>query len=239
MAGSGVLINSKTAFLKGLPDGDRAARYSSMDGYAGVKVRAVVFDFGGVIAEEGFRAGLHAIAIRFGLDPDTFYQAATEAVYASGYITGTGSEADFWQQLRAGFGITGPDRELRFEVLKRFVPRARMLATVRAIRKRGHITALLSDQSDWLDLLDGRYHFFTEFDYVFNSYHLGKTKRDASLFDDTVRVLNVPAPQVLFIDDNPDHVKRATGRGLQTHLFTSVRGFRAALAKADVLSEQS
>jgi putative hydrolase of the HAD superfamily len=209
-----------------------------MDKLRGVAVRAVIFDFGGVIADEGFRAGLHVIAGRFGLDPDAFYRAATEAVYGTGYVTGTGSEADFWQQLRAQFGITAPDRELRHEVLKRFVPRVRMLAIVRAIRKRGYITALLSDQSDWLDLLDTTYHFFTEFDRVFNSYHLGKTKRDASVFDDTVRALNVPALQALFVDDNPGHIERAAGRGLQTHLFTSVRSLRAALTHAGVLREQ-
>ena len=203
--------------------------------HPGVNVRAVVFDFGGVIAEEGFRAGLHVIADRFGLAPDTFYQAANEAVYGTGYVTGTGSEAAFWQQLRARFGIIAPDPVLRFEILSRFVPRTWMLAMVRLIRKRGIITALLSDQSDWLDLLDGKYHFFREFDHVFNSYHLGKTKRDVSLFDDTVHVLNVPAPQALFIDDNPGHVKRAAARGLQTHLFTSASCFQAALARLGVL----
>jgi len=203
--------------------------------HQGVNVRAVVFDFGGVIAEEGFQAGLHVIAGRFGLEPDIFYQAANEAVYNTGYVTGTGSEADFWRQLRARFGITAPDPELRIEILSRFVPRALMLTTVRVIRDRGYITAILSDQSDWLDQLDGKYHFFREFDHVFNSYHLGKTKRDASIFDNTVRALNVPAPQVLFIDDNPGHVARAASRGLQTHLFTSARGFRAALTRMGVL----
>jgi putative hydrolase of the HAD superfamily len=201
----------------------------------GEKAGAVVFDFGGVIADEGFRAGLHAIARRFGLNPDTFYQVANEAVYSTGYVTGTGSEATFWQQLREKFGLTAPDPELRLEVLNRFVPRVWMLEIVRAIRKRGLVAALLSDQSDWLDLLDGRYHFFAEFDHVFNSYHLGKTKRDASIFDDTVRALNVPAPRALFIDDNPGHVKRAASRGLQTHLYVTARRLRDTLARAAIL----
>jgi len=201
----------------------------------GEKVQAVVFDFGGVIAEEGFRAGLHAIADRFGLDPDTFYQAANEAVYSTGYVTGTGKEATFWQLLRDKFGLTAPDPELRLEVLNRFVPRVWMLEIVRAIRKRGLVAALLSDQSDWLDLLDGKYHFFKDFDQVFNSYHLGKTKRDASIFDDTVQALRVPAQQVLFIDDNPGHVKRAAKRVLQTHLYVTAGGLRDTLIRAAIL----
>jgi len=196
-----------------------------------MNVRAVVFDFGGVVAEEGFRAGLHAIAVRFDLDPDAFYRAANEAVYGTGYVTGTGSEAAFWQQLREKFGLTVPDPELRREILNRFVPRRWMLETVRAIRKRGLVAALLSDQSDWLDLLDGKYHFFKEFDAVFNSYYLGKSKRDPTIFDDTVKALQVSAQRTLFVDDNPDHIKRAAGKGLMAHTYKDRATFELVLQR--------
>jgi hypothetical protein len=35
-------------------------------------IKAVVFDFGGVVAEEGFREGLKAIGRKNGLDPRVF-----------------------------------------------------------------------------------------------------------------------------------------------------------------------
>lgn len=58
-------------------------------------IRAVLFDFGGVLATEGFREGLAAVARSQGLDPDEFFRIAREAVYESGYITGRGDEGDF------------------------------------------------------------------------------------------------------------------------------------------------
>ncbi len=200
-----------------------------------VTVKAVVLDFGGVLADEGFRDGLAVIALRFGLDREDFFQMATEAVYSSGYIAGAGKEADFWELVRAESGIVAPDDELRREILSRFVPRPRMLEIVRAVRRQGCIAAILSDQSDWLDRLDREHHFFHEFDRVFNSYHLGKTKRDPTIFDDTVNALRVAAQEILFVDDNPDHIKRAAAKGLQTHLYKNRTTFEKEMKRYSLL----
>jgi len=44
-------------------------------------IRAVMFDFGGVIAEEGFWLGLTHIAIQNGKDSDGFFNAAVELIH--------------------------------------------------------------------------------------------------------------------------------------------------------------
>jgi HAD superfamily hydrolase (TIGR01509 family) len=194
-----------------------------------MKICAVIFDFGGVIAEEGFQQGLYAIADKFGLDQKRFFQLANEAVYNSGYVTGAGSEKEFWDEVRKHTGIMATDEELRQEILTRFIPRQWMLDTINAMRQHGIITAILSDQSDWLDTLDARYHFFQYFDAVYNSFHLGKTKRDSTIFADTLRALKVNAGEALFIDDNIGHIDRAAGAGLQTHCYTGREGFMKKL----------
>jgi len=182
-------------------------------------VEAVLFDYGGVLAEEGFREGLKEIARRHGLDPESLHRLGGEAVYDSGYVLGQGDEPAFWELMRRRSGL--PDYERRFtdEILQRFVLRPKMMAAVRSLRRRGYLTAILSDQTDWLERLDARDRFFEEFDRVFNSYRLGKGKRDPSIFDDTLRELNVEPAQAVFIDDNAGHVARAAGRGLHTILF--------------------
>jgi len=197
-----------------------------------MKLDAVLLDFGGVIAEEGFRGGLYVIARQSGLDAESFLNAATGAVYDSGYVSGTGNEADFWNLLRMKTGLVGNDLDLRDEILSRFVPRARMLDLVRSLRNKGLRVAILSDQSDWLDLLDERYDFFKEFDSVFNSYHLGKTKRDATIFTETLSALGVLPEKTLFVDDNAGHIARAGMCGMQTHLFKELHVFETFLKTA-------
>jgi len=192
-------------------------------------IRAVVFDFGGVLAEEGFQQGLYAIAEKFCLDQKRFFHLANEAVYNSGYVIGTGSEKDYWNEVREHSGIMATDAELRQEILSRFIPRPWMLETVRAIRQQGFLTAILSDQSDWLDQLEARYHFFQYFDAVFNSFHLGRTKRDPSLFVEILQALKVKADETLFVDDNIGHIDRAAAAGLQTHHFVDRDAFMKRL----------
>ena len=63
-------------------------------------INAVLFDFGGVVAEEGFREGLQAIAEEQGLDPSRLAREGMDAVYDSGFVLGTGSAAEFWKLLR-------------------------------------------------------------------------------------------------------------------------------------------
>lgn len=194
-----------------------------------MQIQAVLFDFGGVIAEEGFQEGLYAIARKFGLDQKRFFQLGTEAVYNSGYVTGKGSEHDYWNEVRLHSKITAADEELRQEILSRFIPRDWMLETVRSLKLQGIITAILSDQSDWLDELEARYHIFQYFDAVFNSFHLGRTKRDPAVFAEVLQALKVEAQATLFVDDNIGHIDRATAAGLQTHHFTGRDGFMKLL----------
>ncbi len=193
------------------------------------RINVVLFDYGGVLAEEGFRDGLKAIAARQGLNPEEMHRAAMDAVYDSGYVLGRGSEADFWALLRKRTGLAGQDDALTAEILSRFVLRPRLLDLVRVLRRRGVCTAILSDQTDWLDRLDGRDGFFHAFDVVFNSYRLGKGKRDATLFDDVLRRLSVRPEEALFIDDARGNVERARSRGLQALLYRNAESLEDEL----------
>ena len=199
-----------------------------------MKIQAILLDFGGVIAEEGFQQGLYAIADRFGLDQKRFFQLANEAVYNSGYVIGSGTENDYWNEVREHSGITANNDELRQEILTRFIPRDWMLEIIRSLRQQEKVIAILSDQTDWLDQLDARYHFFQYFDAVFNSFHLGKTKRDPAIFAEILSALEANGKETLFVDDNISHIDRATAAGLQTHHFTDRDRFMKKLKELDL-----
>ncbi len=184
------------------------------------RLHAVLFDFGGVLAEEGFHQALLALAARNRLDETRVFQACHDAIYGSGFIAGRGSEADFWQALRARISFRESDDEVRADVLARFRLRPRMLGLVRDLRSRNIRCALVSDQIDWLDRLDAREPFFHEFDRLYISYRLGKGKADASLFDDVVADLGVHPREALLVDDNAGNIERAVSRGLNAWLFT-------------------
>ncbi|RQD76882.1 MULTISPECIES: hypothetical protein [Desulfonatronospira] len=184
------------------------------------EIELAVFDYGGVLAEEGFMAGLNAMADRAGLDRDFVFQSAREVILSTGYLTGQGSEEVFWDQFKAATGIKGSPNGLRQDILSRFQLRPWMLELMQKLQTLGVGRIILSDQVNWLDELEARDSFFRYFDQVFNSYHLGKSKNDASLFDDLLKWTGVQAHRAVFVDDHLPHVERAISRGINGIYYT-------------------
>jgi putative hydrolase of the HAD superfamily len=179
-------------------------------------LKALLFDFGGVIAEEGFREGLKAIGIKNGIDPDDFYKICEDIIYESGYVTGLKDEHSYWNMVRERTKINGSDEELRGEILSRFILRSEMLEYVRKLKASGFFVAILSDQTNWLDEINKRMPFYNNFDFVFNSYKIKKSKREPSVFRDVCSEIGVAPSEVLFIDDNIRNILTAQAERLQT-----------------------
>jgi putative hydrolase of the HAD superfamily len=194
-------------------------------------IKAVLFDFGGVLAEEGFMEGLKAIGKEKGLDPEDFYKISADLVYRTGYIIGGCDEHSYWSAVRKKTSVKGSDQEFKEEILKRFKLRPAMTTIVERIKSSGLIVAILSDQTNWLDELDQRSPFHHRFDYVFNSYHLKKTKRDPSIFKDICTLLGAQPKEVLFVDDNLGNVKRAMRQGLRAIHFKGAPEFQTEIKK--------
>ncbi|MFO8033426.1 MAG: HAD family phosphatase [Desulfohalobiaceae bacterium] len=193
------------------------------------KVDWVLFDFGGVLAEEGFAQGLREIARQNNLDPELVLQKAKEHIYASGYLLGKGREQDFWHRMRQDPGFTGQENAWRQEILSRFQLRDWMLETVRRIRASGSKVAILSDQVDWLDELNAQNHFFDLFHEVFNSYHLGWSKAVTETFRLVLQKLDCTPNQALFVDDDPGNIHRAEQAGLHCILYQDRQDFMQRL----------
>lgn len=193
-------------------------------------VQWILFDYGGVLAEEGFRNTFLALSERYGRPSEELPQLAMDAVYGSGYVTGQASEGQFWNVLRERFPFAEPEEKLSREILRRFRLRRPMVELVDRLRELRFKTAILSDQTDWLDKLDQRDNLFVHFDRVFNSYYLGKGKRDPSLFDEVTRTLSISPSQAIFIDDNPENIRRAVERGLNGIHYRSTKELIQTLA---------
>jgi putative hydrolase of the HAD superfamily len=192
-------------------------------------IQAVLFDFGGVLAEEGFSNALEALAREQGLPVQNMTAEGMRAVYDCGFVLGRATEAAFWSLLRERTGLQGDAADLTAKVLAAFVVRPWMLELVAQLKAQGYITGILSDQTDWLDRLDTRDRFYRFFDRVYNSYYLGKGKRDPSLFAELAADLGLPPAAILFVDDNSGNVARARAAGMQAILYTDEPGFRQAL----------
>jgi HAD superfamily hydrolase (TIGR01509 family) len=194
-------------------------------------VKVILFDFGGVLAEEGFREGLLAIGEMNGLDPGAFMEKGFEIMHGSGYATGKVPEGKYWQELREQTGIKGSDKDLRREILTRFIIRPWMIDLVKRLKAQGVHLGILSDQTNWLEELNEQYDFFRYFDPVYNSYYEGKSKKDITFFRDVIDRLSVQPDRILFIDDNSGNIERAGRAGLKTILYKDRPGFMDEISR--------
>jgi putative hydrolase of the HAD superfamily len=193
-------------------------------------IKVVLFDFGGVLADEGFKNGLEAIGEKEAVN--NIFDVGERLIYETGYVLGLAEERQFWEELRRETGIEGADKELRDEILRRFTLRPEVLSEVHSLKETGLRTAILSDQTNWLNEIDAKDPFFLHFDRVFNSYRMHKGKRDPSLFADVCRELGIEPREALFVDDNPENVRRAQSEGMNTIVFNDIGKFAGELKEA-------
>ena len=194
-------------------------------------IDVVLFDFGGVLAEEGFRNGLRSIAEENGINQDIFEKRGFEMIHETGYVLGHSEEEAFWKALREKTGISADNNILREAILCRFKLRHWLLKILPRLKESGLRLGILSDQTDWLDTLNERNCFYNLFDYIFNSFYLGKSKRDATLFDDIALKLKVLQKKILFVDDHPGNIGRAEKKGYHTILYINREGFLEEMEK--------
>ena len=193
-------------------------------------IEAVLFDFSGVLAEEGYISGLTALALDHGLSPEDFVSTATDICYATGYADGLAPASAFWDGVRAFSGITLSDAALHEAILSRFTIRPEMFAEVDALREGGLTVAIVSDHTDWLEMLDARHDIFSHFDSVFTSYREKCDKRTGLLFDAAISGMGLPPERMAFFDDNAGNIQRATQRGIKARLFLDRHQYRADIA---------
>jgi len=186
-------------------------------------IKAVFFDFGGVIAQEGWENGLADISAHHGYDRDKFFEDACDVLWSTGYMYGRADENEFWQGLRGRYDLSMTDEQMREAIFDRFVIRPEMIYLIKKIGQAGFRLAILSDQTNWLDELNRKHGFFELFEKVYNSYHLGKGKKDITVFGEVCSDFGESPSDVLFVDDNKGHVERAEKTGLQTVHFTDVQ----------------
>lgn len=192
-------------------------------------IKVVFFDFGGVLAEEGFREGLFAIARHHGLDEEKFLKTAVDLTFDHGFVTGKIDVKMYWQMLREITGIYASDEALSHEVLSRFTIRPWMLDRAKSLKEAAIRIAILSDQTTWLDEFAKMNGFYELFERIFNSYYLGMCKRDLKIFDYVVAVMGVKPEEALLIDDNQGNIERARERRWKGILFQNREEFEKEL----------
>jgi putative hydrolase of the HAD superfamily len=191
-------------------------------------IRAVIFDFGGVLCFHPTDEQIARAAAACGLSATEFLNA-----FWSNRIPHDAGQVDpksYWNSVAATAGIRMDDALLArmmqadIDFWSRYDRRVISWAT--ALRAEGLRIGILSNLPRPLgNHLRADSEFIGHFDQVTFSCELGVIKPQAAIYEDAIRGLGVPPEQALFLDDRQDNVDGARAVGMNAELYASWETF--------------
>ena len=193
-------------------------------------IKAVIFDYGGVLART--------------VDPEPRTAWERDLGLAPGALTATVHDKQLWVAAQNGsiqsdahWQAVGEALELSISQLRGLrasfyagdILNHELLARIDRLRKQGMALGLLSNFStDLRDMLEAQ-DLLRRFDHVAISAEIGVMKPDAAAYQAILGMLALPASACAFIDDLPANVVAAQALGMHGIVFEDTASCLTAL----------
>jgi putative hydrolase of the HAD superfamily len=192
-----------------------------------MSIKAVIFDFGGVLCFHPTERQLSEAAELCGLPVpefvDAFWKKRRE------YDRGHDAKA-YWQDIASQTGRVFDDAMVA-EMVRREIDfwsnyDQRVLNWASQLRNSGFGTSILSNLPRALgETLRATPGFLDPFQQITFSYELGLIKPERQIYDYAVEGLGIRPEDALFLDDRVENVEGARLAGLQAAMFTTWEDF--------------
>jgi putative hydrolase of the HAD superfamily len=188
------------------------------------QIKAVIFDYGGVLCKLPTEAQVQAAADLCRLSQPDFLKHFWH--YRLAYDRGDLDSPLYWKSIAKSAGMTfAPELVDQLMVMDThfwLVLDEPMLEWNRALRKAGFKTAILSNMPDILGIhLRQHSNLFNQFDAVTLSYEIRSAKPESKIYRRCLAQLGLKAGNVLFLDDKTTNVHAAQAVGLHALLYKS------------------
>jgi epoxide hydrolase-like predicted phosphatase len=166
-----------------------------------MSIRAVFFDFGGVIARTEYQAPREQLAERLGLEYDDLDRIVFDSETGHQASIGTITAQQHWESVMKR--LKRPYEEItsiRNEFFAGDIIDREILAFLRSLRGT-YTTGLISNA--WSDLRDymTREKMIDAFDHIIISAEVGVTKPEAKIFQIALEKAGVSPNEAVFVDD--------------------------------------
>ena len=183
-------------------------------------IEAVIFDYGGVLAQTIDPEPRAAWERTLGLAPGALTTAVhDERLWVAAQNGSIQSEAH-WRAVGQALGLSQPQlRGLRESFYGGDVLNQQLLARIDGLRQQSIALGLLSNFSTDLRSMLGVQDLLRRFDHIAISAEIGAMKPDAAAYEAILGMLALPAPACVFIDDLPENVDAARALGMHGIVF--------------------
>ncbi len=194
-------------------------------------VRAVFFDFGGVLLQHADGIDHKAIEARLGLEERTLFRCLYRDSRYMDYQVGVCTHEEWIESIRAAAqAIVGLERVE--ELMNAWQEAERllnplMISLVERLRAGGYRTGIISNTIPGLEERLARElpHLIPLFDVRIGSGDVGVAKPDPAIFELALRELDIPAEGSVFTDDVHSYAEAAGAVGMHGFHFTGYDQF--------------
>lgn len=199
--------------------------------------QAVVFDWGNVLATEDRDIVVDFMCKTFQFSAKEFEEANLEKRKA---VKAGRSDVDFWMELakQKGIVLSGDWPQAYSDVLRSSVGAdAGMFEIIDELKAEKIRVGLLSNINDRYTNLIRGFGFYKPFSPCLLSCEMGLEKPDPKAYETLLKAIELPAKEIVFIDDKLENVEAAKKLGIDAILFESSRQVREELSKRDLLKK--
>lgn len=194
-------------------------------------IKAVIFDFGGVICFETVSKIYKVLAKKTGVDFEETRRIARKLLHK--LQIGRMRENNFWKKLAKG--LNSDPNKIKKIWLETFENNLRARKTViklaLGLKSRGYIIAILSNAIKIHSDHVSRKNIYQLFSPVVLSFEVGMNKPNRNIYNLTARRIGLKANECLFIDDKEENVKVARSVGMHGIVFRNVTQLKTELKK--------
>ncbi|MBU0547518.1 MAG: HAD family phosphatase [Candidatus Omnitrophica bacterium] len=190
------------------------------------RIKVILFDLGNVLVDFDLRPAAERISSFCSKGPDEILKLLFDSGVTNSFEKGKISAEEFYKKakdildLKLGYESFVPIwNEVFF-----FSPKNRAVYHIANCLKKNYRIALLSNTN----ILHYRYikdnfPVFNVFERLFLSFEIGAIKPNKIIYQKVIKVLHVLPENVFYTDDRPELVNSASGLGIKSFIFTSIK----------------
>ena len=182
-------------------------------------IRAVFFDFGGVIMRTEYQSPRQKLAERFNMDYDEIDRAVFGSDSARRASIGEITEEKHWAEISKRFKQPASEMQaFRDTFFGGDVIDRTLVETIRDLRGKYH-TGLISNAWSGLRAFIIKEKVIDVFDTVVISAEIGVAKPSAGIYELALQQAKVSASEAVFVDDMPANIEACEKVGMKGILF--------------------
>jgi epoxide hydrolase-like predicted phosphatase len=198
-------------------------------------LKAVIFDFGGVLVRTENGAGRRRWEERLGLEPRALEALVFDSEPAVRATRGELPESEVWAHVAHTLGLEADQlQQLQHDFWGGDRLDADLVALIRSLRSRYKTGILSNAWSGARAAFTERFRLDQVVDDILISAEAGLAKPDARIYQLAARRLGVQPEEAVFVDDFAQNVEGAAAAGMRAIHYTAGMDVRAALRAAGV-----